>query len=579
MSFLDATTPNLFFTGKGGVGKTSSSCATAVRLAGLGRRVLLVSTDPASNLDEVLATAIGQQPTPVNGVAGLYALNVDPEAAAASYREKVIGPYRTMLPAAAVAAMEEQLAGACTVEIAAFNEFAGLLANADVTAGFDHIVFDTAPTGHTLRLLSLPSAWTGFIENSAAGTSCLGPLQGLVSQRDMYSTAVHALSDPLKTTLILVSRPEHSSLDEAARTSDELAQLGIRNQHLLLNGVFRAASQSDPIAAALERRGARALERIPRALAGLPRTIVPLKAREQLGIESLRGFFDSTVRGPAPKAGPGTRAPRLASVESLIDEIAAQGSGLVMTMGKGGVGKTTTAITIARDLAARGHKVLLTTTDPAGHVAAGVASSNLEVDRIDPKKEVERYRNEVMATTGAKLDDSGRALLAEDLSSPCTEEIAVFQAFAATVAAAADRFVVLDTAPTGHTILLLDAAKSFHNEVSRQAKSVPEHVLRLLDRLRDPAFTRVIICALPEGTPVHEAAALQKDLRRASIEPFAWVITQSFSPLAVSDPILLARQAQESRYIGEVTGGLGHRVALVPWSPDAALSAAAAAAE
>jgi arsenite-transporting ATPase len=566
MSFLAAPTPNLFFTGKGGVGKTSSSCATAIRLANEGHRVLLVSTDPASNLDEVLGTEIGQVPTPIAGARGLFALNVDPEQAAAAYREKVIGPYRALLPAAAVTAMEEQLAGACTVEIAAFNEFAGLLANGNVTGAFDNIVFDTAPTGHTLRLLSLPSAWTGFIENSAAGTSCLGPLQGLADQRAMYAEAVRVLADPRTTTLVLVVRPERAALDEAARTSAELAELGIKNQHLLINGVFKACCDSDPVAVALERRGEHALADLPAALAGLTRTVVPLKPREQLGIVSLGKFFEAADDQPILLPAP--NVPQLASLESLIDSIATQGSGLVMTMGKGGVGKTTTAAAIASGLAARGHRVLLTTTDPAGHLAAATTSPLLEIGRIDPKKEVERYRDEVMATTGAKLDESGRALLAEDLSSPCTEEIAVFQAFAATVAAATDRFVVIDTAPTGHTILLLDAARSFHNEVSRQSKAVPEHVTRLLERLRDPSFTRVIICTLPEATPVHEAAALQKDLRRASIEPFAWVITQSFAPLKVSDPTLRARQTQESTYIAEVADDLGRKVALVPWSGD-----------
>jgi arsenite-transporting ATPase len=334
MSFLTSPTSNLFFTGKGGVGKTSSSCAMAIHLARTGRRVLLVSTDPASNLDEVLGTDIGQTATAIAEAPGLFALNVDPEEGAAAYREKVIGPYRGILPAVAVAAMEEQLAGACTVEIAAFNEFAGLLGKADATAGFDHIVFDTAPTGHTLRLLSLPSAWTGFIENSAAGTSCLGPLQGLVSQRELYAAAVRALADAGKTTLVLVSRPEQSALDEAARTSCELAELGIKNQHLLINGVFKATATSDAVAVALERRGASALACLPAALINLERTTVPLKPSEQLGVQSLTSFFQATTGIPRlpKKASP----PDLPSIDRLIEEIAAGGSGLVMTMGKGG---------------------------------------------------------------------------------------------------------------------------------------------------------------------------------------------------------------------------------------------------
>ena len=570
MSFLEVTTPNLFFTGKGGVGKTSCSCATAVRLADQDRKVLLVSTDPASNIDEVFGCEIGMTPTEIPNVPGLFALNVDPEAAAAAYREKVIGPYRGVLPEAAIASMEEQLAGACTVEIAAFNEFAKLIGTPDALASYDHVIFDTAPTGHTLRLLSLPTAWTGFIENATAGTSCLGPLQGLVEQRELYAAAVAALAAPERTTLVLVSRPEVSALDEAAVTSAELAELEINNQQLVINGDYRARDRTDPIALALETRGQSALADMPSALSNFERITVPLKPQQLLGIDRLRAFFDPAV-SDVVEAADGS-APSLPDMAGLIDELDAAGHGLVMTMGKGGVGKTTLAIDIAVSLAQKGHDVLLSTTDPAGHVvkAAGTTPSNLTVERIDPEAEVARYRDEVMRTTGANLDDDGRALLEEDLSSPCTEEIAVFQAFAATVDKAADRIVVLDTAPTGHTILLLDAAQSFHKEVSRQARSVPDAVLRLLPRLRDPSFTRIILCTLPEATPVHEAAALQTDLRRAEIEPFAWVVNQSLLPLELRDPVLVSRQAQEVRYVREVVETHAKRAVLVPWQADEA---------
>ncbi len=570
-------TRNLFFTGKGGVGKTSTSCAVAVALAQRGRKVLLVSTDPASNLDEIFGLTIGAEPTPVPGQAGLFALTVDPEAAAAAYRERVVGPYRNLLPQAAVASIEEQLAGACTVEIAAFDEFAKLLGDAAATRAFDHVVFDTAPTGHTLRLLSLPAAWTGFIENAKGGTSCLGPLQGLVAQRELYAEAVRALADAAGTTLVLVSRPEDAAFAEAARTSAELAELGIRNQQLVVNGVFRASDRRDPVAVALEERGEHALARVPAALAGLPRHAVPLKPRQVVGLDSLRTFFDA-IEATAPGASPSAIAGDFPDLAALVDALEAQGPGVVMTMGKGGVGKTTVAAAVALELARRGHPVHLTTTDPAAHVAAAVgdAPAGLTVGEINPAREVAQYRAEVMATTGAKLDEAGRALLAEELSSPCTEEIAVFQAFARTVAQAADRFVVIDTAPTGHSILLLDAAQAYHREVTRQAKAVPDAVLQLLPRLRDPRYTRIVLCALAEATPVHEAAALQADLRRAGIEPFAWIITQSLLPLAVSDPLLAARRAQELVYVEEVRERHASRTHLLPWQRQTLAPAAAA---
>lgn len=552
MTFLEKATPNLFFTGKGGVGKTSTSCAAGVRLAGTGKKVLLVSTDPASNLEEVFDQSIGSEPTEVATAPGLFALNVDPEAAAEAYREKLIGPYRGVLPKSAISAMEEQMAGACTVEIAAFNEFARLLGDPEAIAGFDHVIFDTAPTGHTLRLLTLPTAWSGFIENASAGTSCLGPLQGLVEQRDLYASTVDALSDSDKTTVVLVSRPERSALDEAARTAEEFQELDITNQQLVVNGVFKANDRSDAIAVGLEARGQEALDSIPDALAKLPRIDLPLRPRQVVGLEALKAFFIPEFELPEIAA----QAPDISgwsSFDELVDKLDGDG-GVIMTMGKGGVGKTTIAAEIARALADRGRKVLLTTTDPAAHVAdaAGDVPANLKVSRIDPEQEVANYRERVLATTGKNLDADGLALLEEDLASPCTEEIAVFQAFAETVNEATDRIVVMDTAPTGHTILLLDAAQSYHKEVSRQAKSVSDSVLKLLPRLRDGNFTRIVLCALPEATPVHEAAQLQSDLRRAGIEPFAWVANQSLSPLNVTDPVLVSRRAQENRYLTEI---------------------------
>jgi len=565
MDFLNRPTRNLFFTGKGGVGKTSLACATAVALADRGNRILLVSTDPASNLDEVLGTELDHQPTPVPGVPNLRAMNIDPEIAAREYRERMVGPYRGVLPEAAVASMEEQFSGSCTLEIAAFDEFARLLGDGQATTGFDHVIFDTAPTGHTLRLLSLPSAWDGFMTNNTTGTSCLGPLAGLQAQHQLYRNTVQALGDPATTTLVLVSRPEAAALGEAERTSEELASLGVNNQHLVINGVFVATAREDPVARALERRSRAALDQIPPGLAHLPRTTVPLVPHGLLGSDALRGWIEG--KPVAPSIGLLQEPAELPNLAELVDELARAGRGVILTMGKGGVGKTTIAAAVAVALAERGFPVHLTTTDPAAHVAATINGElrNLRVSRIDPRAETAAYAAKVMSTAGAGLDEQGKALLTEDLRSPCTEEIAVFRAFSQAVAGGEHGYVVLDTAPTGHTILLLDAALAYHREVSRQASGLPGSVAKLLPRLRDADFTRVLIVTLPEATPVHEAAKLQQDLQRAGIQPFGWVINQSLTPLALTDTVLRARQVQETEYIREVTEQRARRVVQVPW--------------
>jgi arsenite-transporting ATPase len=566
-AFLDAPSRFLFFTGKGGVGKTSLACASAIALADRGRRVLLVSTDPASNLDEVLGQQLASTPTQIPGVPNLLALNIDPAAAAAAYREKLVGPYRGKLPEAVVRGMEEQLSGACTMEIAAFDEFSRLLGQPEATAEFDHVIFDTAPTGHTLRLMTLPTAWTGFLDTNTTGNSCLGPLAGLQKQRVIYENAVAALADGQRTTLVLVSRAQKAALAEAERTSGELAAIGVRNQRLILNGLFKAAG-SDPVALALEGRGAKALTTSATFLARLPVTEVPLRAHNLIGLPALRALAQNG-KVELPESSRATQPPSLPPLESLaklVDDFAQAGRGVIMTMGKGGVGKTTVAAAIATELARRGFKVHLSTTDPAAHVAAAAGQiEGLHVSRIDPQAETRAYVEQVMNTTGKSLDASGRALLEEDLRSPCTEEIAVFRAFARTMAQGQDAFVVLDTAPTGHTLLLLDATEAYHREIAKRASDMPEEVLNLLPRLRDASFTHVLVVTLPEATPVHEAAMLQDDLRRAQIEPFAWVINQSFAESGSRDPLLVARGADELPYIREVSGKFSKRTAIVPW--------------
>lgn len=559
----------LLFTGKGGVGKTTLACATAVALADRGKRVLLVSTDPASNLDEVLETNLGKadQAVQVQGVKNLEAMNIDPEAAAQAYRERIVGPYRGILPPAALASMEEQLSGACTVEIAAFDEFTRLLAGPTASERFDHVIFDTAPTGHTLRLLKLPAAWTQFIASNSSGTSCLGPLAGLQAQQSLYADSVNNLLNPQVTTVILVSRPDTAALTEAERTRSELSEAGIHSITLALNAIFRATSTDDAIANALEKRGLTALAKLPAGLQTLPRFEVPAFGFAPIGAANLRRISSNSQSEISATASASAELSTLAPLVSLIDTLETAGHGVILTMGKGGVGKTTIAAAIAVTLASRGHRVHLTTTDPAAHIAAAVRDEvpGLTLSRIHPKEETRKYSQEVMQRSASTLDEKGMALLEEDLRSPCTEEIAVFRAFANEVARGEAGFVVLDTAPTGHTLLLLDAAEAYHREISRNASNVSAAILQLLPRLRNPDFARVLLVALPEATPVHEAARLQEDLRRAGIEPYGWVINQSLLLSESSDPVLQARADRERIYIEEVRRHYTSRMAVVAW--------------
>jgi arsenite-transporting ATPase len=566
MKFLQLPPRFLFFTGKGGVGKTSIACATAIQLAEAGKRVLLVSTDPASNVGQVFNVDIGNRVTPIPAVPRLTALEIDPEAAASAYRERLVGPVRGVLPDDVVKGIEESLSGACTTEIAAFDEFTALLTNTALTADYEHIIFDTAPTGHTIRLLQLPGAWSGFLEAGKGDASCLGPLAGLEKQRNQYKAAVEALADPLQTRLVLVARAQQATLREVARTHEELAAIGLKQQHLVINGILpHVEAATDPLAAAIHEREQTVLKNIPTTLTALPRDHVELKPFNLVGLEALRQLLtDLPPQAPAAVDSPiELDEPGMAD---LIDGIAADGHGLVMLMGKGGVGKTTLAAAIAVELAHRGLPVHLTTSDPAAHLTDTLDSSldNLTVSRIDPHAETERYRQHVLETKGAQLDAEGRALLEEDLRSPCTEEIAVFQAFSRIIREAGKKFVVMDTAPTGHTLLLLDATGAYHREVSRQMGKTGVHFTTPMMQLQDPKQTKVLVVTLAETTPVLEAANLQADLRRAGIEPWAWIINTSVAASLAKSPLLRQRAANELREISAVANQHAARYAVVP---------------
>ena len=573
LAFLQQLPPFVFFTGKGGVGKTSLACATAVTLAAQGKRVLLVSTDPASNVGQVFSTAIGNRITALQAVPGLSALEIDPQAAAQAYRERIVGPVRGRLPEVVIRGIEEQLSGACTTEIAAFDEFTALLTDPALPQQFDHILFDTAPTGHTIRLLQLPGAWSEFLEAGKGDASCLGPLAGLQKQQQQYRDAVAALADPDRTRLVLVARAQTSTLNEVARTHGELATIGLEHQYLVINGLLPgSAIQQDPLAQAIWQREQQALAQLPAVLLPLPQDRIPLLPCNLVGLDALQQLLlpqSETVSSETVStevAMPSLSQVQAASLSSLVDELAQDQHGLIMLMGKGGVGKTTLAAAIAAELAHRGLPVHLTTSDPAAHLTQTLAGEMeaLTVSRIDPQAETDRYRQQVLASKGAALDAAGRALLEEDLRSPCTEEIAVFQAFSRIIREAGQKFVVMDTAPTGHTLLLLDATGAYHREVARQMGDKGISFTTPMMQLQDPAQTKVLIVTLPEQTPVLEAAHLQADLQRAGINPWAWIINNSLSLSPLRSPLLQQRARAEQPHIAQVTGVHARRYALVP---------------
>lgn len=566
MKFLAHISPFVFFTGKGGVGKTSLACATAINLAKQGKRTLLVSTDPASNVGQVFEQTIGPEIRPITAIANLSAIELDPQAAAEKYRKRIVDPVKGILPDDVVAGIEEQLSGACTTEIAAFDEFTGLLTNQQLLAQFDHVVFDTAPTGHTIRMLQLPGAWSDFITENPEGSSCLGPLAGLEKQKEQYQNAVNALANEKQTRLVLVARAQKTALLEVARTYEELAALGIHNQYLVINGVLEQQALNDTLATAIYKREQSVIENIPAQLKQLPIDTLPLKPFNLVGITALSQLFDN-IPTPQPKTAPVKASiPDIPSLAQLLTELESQQHGLIMLMGKGGVGKTTLAAAIAVDLAQKGLAVHLSTSDPAAHLSNTLDKQlpKLTVSRIDPREETERYRQHVLETTGKDMSEQDRLVLEEDLRSPCTEEIAVFQAFSRTIREAGEKIVVMDTAPTGHTLLLLDATGAYHREIARQMAKSQTHFTTPMMRLQDPTYTKVIITTLAETTPVLEAAHLQADLRRAGIEPWAWIINNSVAAANTQSPLLQLRAQNELPQIQNVLTQHAKRVAIVP---------------
>ncbi len=558
-------TKYLFFTGKGGVGKTSTACAVAVTLADLGKKIMLVSTDPASNLQDVFDTELNNKGVKIKGIPNLMVANFSPEDAAAEYRESVIAPYRGKLPEAVLNNMEEQLSGSCTVEIAAFNEFSAMITDKNVSNEYDHIIFDTAPTGHTLRMLQLPSAWSNFINESTHGASCLGQLAGLEDKKDMYKKAVYTLADKEKTTLILVSRAEITPLKEAERASKELEDIGVKNQILIINGVLQQCD--DYLSKSIYDKQQHSLKDIPEGLKNIKTFEIPLRPYNITGLENVRSLLKDNYTVVDNEILNITEIPKL---NSIIEDLYKNDKKVIFTMGKGGVGKTTIAAAIALGLSKKGKKVHLTTTDPAGHLKFVLDESyGISLSNIDEKEELEKYKEEVLKKARENnMSDEDIAYVEEDLRSPCTQEIAVFRAFAEIVERSENEVVVIDTAPTGHTLLLLDSTESYNREIVRSEGDIPESVIKLLPKLKNHKDTEVIIVTLAETTPVYEAMRLQEDLNRAEIYSNWWVINSSLYATNTSNEILKAKASNEIRWINKVDKISNGNFAVIKWKPE-----------
>ena len=557
-------TKYLFFTGKGGVGKTSAACATAVTLADAGKKIILISTDPASNLQDVFNTELDNKGVAIEGVPNLVVANFNPEEAASEYRESVIAPFRGKLPDAVLKNMEEQLSGSCTVEIAAFNEFSGFITDEKTAVDFDHIIFDTAPTGHTLRMLQLPSAWSNFISENTHGASCLGQLSGLESKKEVYKNAVENLANKEKTTLILVARPEPSPLNEAERASKELQDIGVNNQVLIINGVLE--THDDYLSDAIYQKQQNALKNMPEALKAIEAFQIPLRPYNVTGLENIRAFLSDNNIKYSSETLAVSNIPKL---KNVIDDLYNSGKKVIFTMGKGGVGKTTIAAAIALGLAKKGKKVHLTTTDPAAHLKFVIDESyGITLSHIDEKEELEKYKETVLSKARETMGGDDLEYIEEDLRSPCTQEIAVFRAFAEIVERSENEVVVIDTAPTGHTLLLLDSTQSYHKEIERSQGDIPESVSKLLPKLRNEMHTEVIIVTLAEATPVYEALRLRDDLDRAGIHSKWWVINSSFYAANTTNDILQVKASNEVQWINKVNEISNSNFAIIEWTPE-----------
>ncbi|PDW00262.1 TRC40/GET3/ArsA family transport-energizing ATPase [Candidatus Chloroploca asiatica] len=584
-----------FFSGKGGVGKTSMACTTAVHHADAGLRTLIVTTDPASNLSDVFEQAIGHAITPIHAAPNLFAMEIDADQATEEYKDRALAPIRAAFPPAMVAVMEEQMSGPCTAEVAAFDRFTDfIVAPHDAQGQFDVVIFDTAPTGHTLRLIELPVEWSRAIDaaDQGSGQTCIGPSAAIQDAKHKYEHAVAAMRDPAATSFTFVLQPEATSLKETRRAMDELSKLGIASQHLIVNAIIPAEEAANPLFAARRTMQQGYLAQIARELP-LPTRQMPLLAGEITGMARLRAvgrlLFYGDASALVAQVSDGATLPAFeADLAAILPRLLPdQGRRTIFFAGKGGVGKTVTSCLTAVWLAHQGLKTLLLTTDPAAHlgdvlgvpvgdtIAPVAGVPGLFATKIDPKAAGEAYKTRILADAQARgRSPESIAVMQEELDSPCTEEIAAFDLFIEYAAQADWEVIVFDTAPTGHTLRMLELPMDWSQQIDvkvfasvdgAQADEVAKARFGgVIDLMRDPRQSTFAFVLYPEATPILEAARAVEELSSLGIAPGLIVANYVLTEAAATTPFGQARRAMQGRYLSELPSRFAAPVLPIP---------------
>jgi arsenite/tail-anchored protein-transporting ATPase len=602
----------LFFSGKGGVGKTSMACTTAVREADRDVRTLIVTTDPASNLADVFEQSIGHRITPIESVTNLWAMEIDPDRATQEYIDRAMAPIREAFPEQIVAVMEEQMSGPCTAEVAAFDRFVDFIdipqddqaASQGVPTRFDTVIFDTAPTGHTLRLLELPAEWSRSIDEASAGSgqTCIGPAAAIQDAKHKYERALSTMRDAGQTKFIFVLQPEATSIKETARAIGELEKLGIHTHELIVNGIIPVEEQGNTLFAERRRMQQGYLAQIKRDFR-LPERRIYLLDGEIKGVNRLREVAHLLFEGHGPRFTPEAERPEVSSVSSgnlreatagteagggtwgmysiasvsgvLHRILPRDGSRFLFFTGKGGVGKTAVSCITAVWLARQGYTTLLLTTDPAAHVgdvldvpvtdepAPVPGILNLWATKIDPKAAGEAYKTRILddARKRGRPEESIR-VMEEELDSPCTEEMAAFDKFIEYAAQDDWQVTVFDTAPTGHTLRLLQLPVDWSTQLDIKVYASVDTVAaddvakarfsRVIEMMKDPERSTFAYVMYPEATPIVEAYRASEDLRTIGIEPGLVVANQVLPAEACITAFSRARWTMQQRYLSEI---------------------------